>query len=223
MLRSRREWLICLAVSSLVIPAGSKLAPAQSAAAMEGQPVVIEAKFEKSIDTKNAKEGDAISAKTLKAAKLADGTTLPKGSRLTAKVLTVQSKKAGNGTSMLTFRFDEALANGASVPLHGEVVAIGPSLAPGEDLGPHSVMSRSSSASADPTSAGKGYGSTNGLSPNAGMGKAGAKDEDDIAPGSTMPGVALGVHKDADWTTALQGVKCDVRLDSDVIIKVQVK
>lgn len=212
------------AALSAVLLACPSLVSAQAAAATEGQPVVIVAKFEKTLDTKNAKEGDPVTVKTLKSVKLVDGTTLPKGSKLTAKVITVQSKKAGNGNSMLTFRFDDAQANGgAAMQLHGQVIAIGPSMAPGDDLGPHSVMSRSSSASSDPANTGKGFGSTNGLNPGAGMGKTGAKDEDDIAPGSTLEGVALGVHKDADWTTALQGIKRDIRLDSDIIVKVQVK
>jgi hypothetical protein len=215
---------IPFAVLPAVLLAGVSHISAQAAASMEGQPVVIVAKFDRTLDTKNAKEGDPISVKTLKAVKLADGTTLPKGSKLTAKVITVQSKKVGNGNSMLTFRFDDAQANGGSaLQLHGQVVAIGPSLAPGDDLGPHSVMSRSSSVSSDPTNAGKGFGSTNGIDPGTGMGKAGAKDEDNIAMGSTLEGVALGVHKDADWTTALQGVKRDIHLDSDIIVKVQVK
>jgi hypothetical protein len=49
------------------------------------------------------------------------------------------------------------------------------------------------------------------------------KDEDNIPLGSTMPGVSLGRHLDADWTTILQGVKEDIDLDSDVLIKVQLK
>jgi hypothetical protein len=38
-----------------------------------------------------------------------------------------------------------------------------------------------------------------------------------------MEGVALGRHLDADWTTALRGVNKDIDLDSDIVIKVQLK
>jgi hypothetical protein len=89
------------------------------------------------------------------------------------------------------------------------VVAIGPSLAP--KSGYDSVLGRG------------GVGSSTGLDPSIGGGKQGAKDEDDIAMGSTMPGVALGRHTDADWTTALRGIHTDIDLDSDVVIKVQLK
>jgi hypothetical protein len=201
-------------------------AQASSAAMTPAQPAMplLEAKFEKNLDSKSAKIGDPVSAKTLKTYKLPDGSTLPKGSKLIAKVVTVQSKKQGNGTSMLTFRFDEAqLSGGETVPIHGEVVAIGPSLAPKDGLGPYSVMSRSQNASGDTSNAARGYGTTQGLDPNAGMDKQGARDEYDIPMGSTLEGVALGIHKDADWTTALEGVKTDVRLDSEVVIKVQIK
>jgi hypothetical protein len=199
-------------------------APSPAAAPVETALPMLVAKFDKSLDTKSAKVGDPVSAKTLKAVKLPDGTEIPKGSKLIAQVTTVQSKKQGNGNSMLTFRFDQAQLNGgATVPIHGQVIAIGPSLAPKEGLGAYSVMSRSSGSTNDVTSNARGFGSTPGADPNAGLGKGGARDEDNIALGSTLEGVALGVHKDADWTTALQGFKCDIRLDSDVLVKVQLK
>ena len=71
--------------------------------------------------------------------------------------------------------------------------------------------------------AGQGTGSSSGLDPSIGLGSQGAKDEDDIAMGSTMPGVALGRHLDADWTTVLKGIHTDIDLDSDVVVKIQLK
>jgi len=61
------------------------------------------------------------------------------------------------------------------------------------------------------------------LNPNAGLGGVAPKDEDDIPLGSTQPGVSLGRHLDADWTTILQGIHQDIDLDSEVLIKVQLK
>lgn len=184
----------------------------------------MEAKFDKTLDTRNAKVGDPVTAKILRNYKLPDGTDIPKGSRVIGKITEVQSKKDGNGDSMLTFRFDTAQVKGkGDIPFHGLVVAIGPTLAAKDVLGPHNVMARSAGSSSDTSDTGRGVGSTPGMDPNSGQHKAGGVDEDDIAMGSTMPGVALGVHKDADWTTALKGFKTDVRLDSDVDIKIQVK
>jgi hypothetical protein len=113
---------------------------------------------------------------------------------------------------MLTFRFDQAEVKGGSpLSIHGLVVAIGPSLGPQNGLGANSVMGRG------------GVGSTVGLDPNAGLGKAAARDEDDIPLGSTLEAVGLGRHLDADWTTALQGIRRDIQLDGDVLIKVEFK
>lgn len=200
------------------------IAPAFAQTAAQTAGPVLEARFEKNLDTRSAKVGDAISAKTLRAVKLADGTEIPKGSKLVAQVITVQSKKLGNGNSMLTFRFDQAeLKGGAVVPIHGQVIAVGPTLAPKDGLGPHSALNRSQNASGDTSNLDRGVGDTQGLDPKTGMGTRGATDEDDIPLGSTLEGVALGIHKDADWTTALEGFKCDIRLGSEVDIKVQLK
>jgi hypothetical protein len=211
---ARKSGAITLAAIAAVV-FSPMLARAQNAAPAAAQPAgpVLEAKFAASLSSKNAKVGETLTAKTLKAWKLADGSELPKGTKLVAKVTSVKSKKEGNGDSILTFRFDTALLKGGStIPIHGFVIAIGPSLSPKDaGFGPASVMGRG------------GQGSTPGLDPNTGLGKPGARDEDDIALGSTLPGVALGRHLDADWTTALEGVKQDIDLDSDVIIKVQLK
>jgi hypothetical protein len=175
------------------------------------EPVLV-AKIAANLSTRNAKPGDAVMAKTLKAAKLSDGTEVPKGSKLVGKVAVVRSKQAGNGKSLLTFRFDQLEPKGGSpIAIKGLVIEIGPALAPKDLFGANSVMARS------------GTGSSNGLDPNAGLGSAGAKDETNIPLGSTMQSVALGRHMDADWTTALEGFKTEIDLDSDVLIKVQLK
>jgi hypothetical protein len=180
---------------------------------------VIVAKFTKLVSTKSLKAGDVINAKTLRPAKLTDGTDIPKGSTLIAKVSVVKSKSENNGNSILLFRIDNVeLKSGQLVPIHGMVVAIGPSLAPKNSLGAGSVIARGGPGAGDPSGGGGA-----GLDPSAGLGRAGAMDELNIPIGSTLEGVGLGVHKDADWTTPLEGFKCDIQLDSDVVIKVQLK
>lgn len=186
--------------------------PTGAAATAQVSGPVLEAKFASNLSTRNAKAGDPVKAKTLKAFKMEDGTELPKGSILVGKVTLSRSKKDGNGNAMLTFRFDEAdVKGGAAVPIHGLVVAIGPALAPKNLFGANTVMNRNAT------------GMPNVLDPNAGLGSAGAKDEDDIPAGSTLQGVALGKHMDADWTTALEGFKTDIDLDSSLVLKVQLK
>lgn len=221
--RLRRQIPAILAVAALLVVFFPTHGPAQAAPA--AAPVLV-AKIAANLSTRNAKVGDTVVAKTLKPAKLTDGTEIPKGSKLTGKVATVQSKKAGNGTSMLTFRIDQVEPKGgAAIPIHGLVVAIGPSLAPKDLFGANSVMARNTNpqGGTGPGAAGQGTGSSNGVDPNLGLGTAGAKDEDDIPLGSRLEGVSLGRHTDADWTTVLEGVHTDIDFDSDVLIKVQLK
>jgi len=220
----RRHATAILAIATLLPVFNQALSQAPAAPAAQPAGLVMVAKIDGKLSTKNAKAGDVISAKILKSWKLTDGTEIPKGSKITGKVSIIKSKKDGNGNSMLSFRLDEIdVKGGAAVPVHGMVVAIGPSLAPKDGLGANSVLGRSSGTSNDTSDANRGVGSTPGLNPNAGLGGPNVKDEDNIPLGSTMPGVSLGRHLDADWTTILQGVKEDVDLDSDVLIKVQLK
>jgi len=208
-----------LAIAALVSAFFPMLGYAQNPVALPAgtlpdKPVVpmLVAKISVTLSTRNAKTGDVITAKTLKATKLKDGTEIPKGSTLIGRVAMIRSKKAGSGNSLLAFRFDQIEPKGsAAIPIRGLVVAIGPARSPKNLFGANSVMARD------------GTGSSNGIDPNSGLGSTGARDESDIPLGSTMQGVALGRHMDTDWTTALQGVKTDIDLDSDVLIKVQLK
>jgi hypothetical protein len=208
--------MLAIAALSVFIPtlasAQNAVAPQPAASPAANAPVLI-AKIAGTFSTKKAKVGDTLTAKTVQGTKLPDGSDVPKGSKLIAKVTLATSKKDGSGTSILSFRFDQVeLKGGATAPIHGFVTAIGPALPNGTGgLGQGSVMSRN------------GQGSSLGIDPNTGLAKAAAKDENDIAPGSTMEGVALGRHLDADWTTALRGVNKDIDLDSDIVIKVQLK
>jgi hypothetical protein len=204
----------------------------QAAAGEQPAGLVMVAKIDGKLSTKNAKVGDAISAKILKSWKLTDGTDIPKGSKISGKVASIKSKKEGGGNSMLSFRLDEIDVKGsAPVPIHGVVVAIGPSLAPKDDLGAGSELGRNPSpqggaggmAPMPATRSPKSAGSSNGVDPNAGLGGPNVGDEDNIPLGSTMPGVSLDRHVDADGATTLQGVHVDIDLDSAVLIKVQLR
>ena len=190
--------------------------------------VVMGARIDGKLNTKNAKVGDTISAKILKAWKLSNGTDIPKGSKITGKVAAIKSKKDGGGNSTLSFQFDEIDVKGsAPIPIHGIVVAIGPSLAPKDGLGAGSDLGRNTAqpgmAGADaPQPQGGGRGSKK-TDTDAGFNGPNTKDYDDIPMGSTMPGVSLAHNPDADGTTVLSGNHEDIDLDSDVLNKVQLK
>ncbi|MGB6688811.1 MAG: hypothetical protein WBE76_13325 [Terracidiphilus sp.] len=197
---------VILAIGATLFTAYSLSAQSESAA-----PVLL-AKFAGNLNTKSAKVGDAIAAKTTKAAKLKDGTDVPKGSKIDGKVIAVQSAKDGNGTSSLAIKFDQAEVKGsAPVPIQGLIVSIAPSAdAGGGGLGFNSVLSRG------------GTGSTPALDPNTGAEHGGAANGD-IPKGSTLEGVALGTNLDAQAASELRGIKRDIKLDPDVLIKVELE
>jgi hypothetical protein len=203
--RSRFVSPLVTAVSTFLFAASPLAARAQSA------PVLV-AKFASKLDTKSAKVGEAVSAKTVKAAKAKDGTELPKGSKLTGQVVAVQSNKDGNGTASLAIKFDQVeLKDGAKVAVQGLIVAIGPAPdASSGGVGFNSVLGRN------------GVGSSQGLDPNGG-----AEHEtgggNDIPKGSTLAGVALGTALDAQGASEMRGIKRDIKLDSDVMIKVELQ
>ena len=196
---------VILAIGAILFTAYSLPAQGQSAA-----PVLL-AKFAGNLNTKSAKVGDAIAAKTTKAAKLKDGTELPKGSKLDGKVIAVQSVKDGNGTSSLAIKFDQAeVKGGAPVAIQGLIVSIAPSPDSGGGVGFDSVLGRG------------GVGSSPGLDPNTGA-EHGGTANGDIPKGSTLEGVALGTNLDAQGASELRGIKRDIKIDSNVMIKLELE
>jgi hypothetical protein len=163
----------------------------------------LQAKFAVNLNTRSAKVGDAVSAKTTRDLKLAD-LDIPKGSKIVGTVSAVQPRQSGD--SALGIKFDHVeLKNNSILKVRGLIVAIGPAPDAGAGLGFNSVLGRG------------GVGATPGLDPNAG---AEPVNKDDIPNGSTLEGVALGLHFSADGATDLHGVRRDIKLDPDVMIKV---
>jgi hypothetical protein len=210
MRRFPRNFFAVVAAAAVISVGCSVSTIAQSLAAATPSPVIV-ARILGNLSSRDAKVGDLIAAKTLRAFKLQDGTAIPKGSKIVGKVAAVQSRKEGNGDSLLTFRFDQiAATGGVAVPIHALVVAIGPAMAPRNLFGANSVMRRAGTSSS-------------GVEPGLDLGSPGARDEDDIPLGSTLQGVGLRQHMETDWTTVLRGIKTEVDLDSDVRVKVQLK
>lgn len=79
----------------------------------------VSAELTKRIDTKNARVGDAVFARTTGAATLTDGTKLPRGTKLIGRVTEVQPRSKAEKTSHLAFELDHAvLHSGREVPVH---------------------------------------------------------------------------------------------------------
>ncbi len=104
---------------------GSATAQAGQASASTVQATSVSAELSKKLDSKDAKVGDEVVAKTTAEARLADGTKLPKGSRLVGHVTDVQAKSHDNHDSHLAFAFDHAvMKDGQQVPIQAMMRSI---------------------------------------------------------------------------------------------------
>ena len=208
----RQGALSAALATSAFFAAAQSTPPAQTETPASGQttpagparvPFVV-AKFTQFVNTKNAKPGDAVKAKTIADLKLGD-IDIPKGSVLQGAVTEAQSEKDGNGTAALAIRFDHIdLKSGQTLKIAGQIIAIG-EVTNDPGLGTGSVLGRG------------GVGSTQGLDPNLDLGNT---KKGDIGLGSSMPGVAIGLHLDQNQATQLRGIKREIKIDTDTEIKV---
>ncbi|MGB6131018.1 MAG: hypothetical protein WBG54_04510, partial [Acidobacteriaceae bacterium] len=105
--------------------ATSTAAQAEDASASAEQATNISARLTKGLDTKDAKVGEEVIAKTTSNARLADGTRLPRNSRLIGHVTDVQAKSHADKDAHLAFAFDHAvLRDGREVPIHAVMESI---------------------------------------------------------------------------------------------------
>lgn len=79
----------------------------------------------KSVDSKKAKSGDEVQGKTTSDMTTAEGTKIPRNSKLVGHVTDAKSKGKGETQSQLGFVFDKAvLKDGREVPLHAVLQAV---------------------------------------------------------------------------------------------------
>ncbi|HLY42207.1 MAG TPA: hypothetical protein VKR52_13415 [Terracidiphilus sp.] len=111
---------------------GAAQQPSQ-AAAPEAQPAApaadlqpVSGKLESKLDSSTAKTGDSIVVKTETEVKMADGTVIPKGSKLVGHVLGVQAQGASSQNSQVAIQFDHAeVKGGQTVPIQTVIKSVG--------------------------------------------------------------------------------------------------
>jgi hypothetical protein len=82
------------------------------------------------LDSRTAKPGDPVIVKTTQKTRTAEGTEIPKGSRLIGHVTDVQAHGNGNQDSHLGLAFDRAeLRNGQTLAIHSVIESVSPSAA----------------------------------------------------------------------------------------------
>jgi hypothetical protein len=83
--------------------------------------------LEGKLDSKTAKPGDRVVLKTDKKIETADGTVIPKGSRLVGHVTQVEAHQKGHAASQMGLEFDRAeLRNGQSMAIHSVIESVQP-------------------------------------------------------------------------------------------------
>lgn len=100
-------------------------AQAGQASAQANQATQLSAELTKSIDTRHAKVGDKVLARTTRTAHLADGIKLPRGTRLVGHVTRVHARSRADHSAQLAFAFDRAiLRHGRSIPIHAVLTSV---------------------------------------------------------------------------------------------------
>ena len=105
----------------------SQAAPAQPAepAGLALSPVTAE--LTSKLDSKTAKAGDSVVLKTTEKATMADGTIIPKGSKITGHVTEAQAYVASSDNGRVTLQFDQAeIKNGQNMPIKSAIQTVTP-------------------------------------------------------------------------------------------------
>ncbi len=117
--------------------AGNAQANASASASGAAEMRPVNAELVGKLDAKSAKTGDAVVAKTKEKIRTADGTEIPKGTRLVGHVTEVQAHGSGHSDSHMSIAFDRAeLKGGQSIVIHSVIQSIAPpaSAAAGMDM-----------------------------------------------------------------------------------------
>ncbi len=195
------------------------------ASAVEMSPV--NAQLVGKLDSRTAKAGDSIVVRTESSVKTADGTMIPKGTKLVGHVIGVMPQGSGSQNSQVSIQFDHAeVTGGQSVPIQTVIRSVGPAESGTAGSGPGTSMSDttpsapSAPAASAPggSAAGGGAGSSGsrtGLtgseaqSGSSGSGPTPASPEASSANGSNDPAPGTIVARSGNIairTTAIPGV-----------------
>lgn len=226
-------------------PSGTEAATTSSptanpaASAVEMSP--INGELVSKLDSKTAKTGDSVVVQTKASAKTADGTEIPKGSKLVGHVIGAQPGGAGEN-SQVALLFDHLeLKGGQSVPIHSQIQSISPAGGAASTSASAAMSGSPASSSANPSASGtnssgasstpQGAGGYAGAAPAASSGPAAgtvvAKTGQIAISTTSIPGVLLANNapgqqdpRMARASSILLGAKQDVQLDSGTQIVV---
>lgn len=119
---------LALGVGNFAVYAAAATVPAQSQVLPKSTAIPI--RFEHSVDTKKAKAGDQVTAKTIQVIMLPGGKSIPKGALVVGHVVALeafsfdQTPYAHQRPSMLSIHFDKLETGDAAIPVNLSVRAI---------------------------------------------------------------------------------------------------
>jgi hypothetical protein len=112
-------------VNAAATESSAAAAQAGKASAVASQTSNVAAELTQKVNSKNARVGDQVLARTTSKAQLADGTGLPKGTRLLGAVTEADAKSSARHDGHLVFAFDRAvLRDGREIPIHATLQSI---------------------------------------------------------------------------------------------------
>jgi hypothetical protein len=172
------------------------------------------------LDAKSARPGDQVVLKTTQKSMLADGTEIPKGTRLVGHVTEAQAHVKGHAESQLGIVFDRAeLKDGRSIPIHSAIESIAPPSAMAEMAGDDDLsMTGPGAAGAGPVMAAgsgrAGGGLLGGVAQTAGRVGGGLDSTAGSVAGSVASDTTAGLDRGLHGATGAAG---DVAMHSTTI------
>lgn len=208
-------------------PSTSAASPAASTAPMSP----ISGELVSALDSKTTKAGDSVTVQIKTPTKTAEGTEIPKGSKLVGRVLGVKSSGAGEN-SQVVLQFDHLeLKGGQNLPVHSQIQSITPEgsasasgapTAPSPSPSPDASSSPSASRTAGAAQAQSSTGGASATGSAAGpaAGTVVAKTGNIDIRTTSVPGVLLANNapgqqdpRMAQASSILLGAKQDIQLN----------
>jgi hypothetical protein len=186
------------------------------------------------LDSKTAKTGDSVVVQIKAPVKTADGTEIPKGSKLVGHVIGVQPSGAGEN-SQVALQFDHfELKGGQNLPVHSQIQSIAPAGGAESASASGAMSGPPAGGSSNPSASGTSAGSTASGAPQSTGGDPGAAAGNGAPAAGTVvartgniaiattsvPGVLLANNapgqqdpRMAQASSILLGAKQDIQLD----------
>jgi hypothetical protein len=187
------------------------------------------------LDSKTAKTGDSVVVQTKAPVKTADGTEIPKGSKLVGHVLGAKPSGAGEN-SQVVLQFDHfELKGGQNLPVHSQIQSIAPAGGAAATSGSGAMSGPPAGGTSNPSTNGTNGGSMARGAPQSAGGDPGAAPAGNGAPAAgtvvartgniaiattSVPGVLLANNapgqqdpRMAQASSILLGAKQDIQLD----------